>query len=73
VNAGHITEAYAVEALVDWSRRNSGKLREAALTLRSNADALPLAITLLDHAAQVAAARSGGRAGSRRRTPPGSR
>src|SRR5215207_101759 len=51
-----VTESYAVAALVDWSRRDAPALREAALTLRSDPDALPLAITLLDRAAEVAAA-----------------
>ena len=56
VSAGHVTEAYAVAALVGWAQRDPAKLRDAALTVRSDPDALPLAVTLLDHAAQVASA-----------------
>jgi hypothetical protein len=56
VSAGYITEAHAIAALVDWSRRNPAIPRDAAWTLRSNPDALPVAITLLDHAAEAAAA-----------------
>jgi hypothetical protein len=58
IQRGQLTEDHAVKVLVSAAVGQAPLLREAALEIRGDPDAVPLSVALLDQAAELAAAPS---------------